>query len=86
MKTSLSILYWIPRILWILFIIFISLFALDVFSEGYSFGETILAFLIHLVPTYILIIALLITWNRLGAVSPHWVTYQQLVIDAKHIS
>ena len=63
MKTSLSILYWIPRILGIVFIIFISLFALDVFFEGYSFWETILAFLIHLVPTYILIISLLIAWK-----------------------
>ena len=32
--------------------------ALDVFSEGYGFGETVLALLIHLVPTYLVVIAL----------------------------
>ncbi len=57
-------LYWAPRILAILFTIFISLFALDVFSEGYGFWETIVALFMHLVPTYLLIIALLIAWQR----------------------
>lgn len=57
------LLYWSPRVLTILFAIFISLFALDVFSEGYNFWETILALLIHLVPTYLVVIALLIAWK-----------------------
>ena len=39
------------------------MFALDVFSEGYGFGETILALLIHLVPTFIVIISLVIAWR-----------------------
>ena len=39
------------------------MFALDVFSEGYGFGETILALLIHLVPTYIVVISLVIAWR-----------------------
>lgn len=57
------ILFWSPRILGILFTIFLSLFALDVFSERYGVGETILALLIHLVPTYIVVIALAIAWR-----------------------
>jgi len=57
------VLFWAPRMLCILFAVFISLFALDVFSEGYGFGETILALLIHLVPTYLVIIALVIAWR-----------------------
>ncbi len=56
-------LYWIPRVVAILFAIFISLFALDVFGEGYTFWETIIALLIHLVPTYLVIITLLIAWK-----------------------
>ena len=52
-----------PRGLAVLFALFVSIFALDVFGEGYSFWNTILAFLIHLVPTYILVIALLIAWK-----------------------
>ncbi len=58
-----KILYWSPRIITILFIIFISLFALDVFSERYGFFDTIVALLIHLIPTYILITALLTAWR-----------------------
>jgi len=57
-------LYWAPRILAILFIIFVSLFALDVFAEGYGFLETIVALFMHLVPTYLLIIALLVAWKH----------------------
>jgi len=57
-------LYWIPRILAILFILFISIFALDAFAEGIPFWEAILGFLIHLVPTYILVVFLVVAWKR----------------------
>ena len=56
-------LYWLPRILGILFALFISIFALDAFSEGIPFPEAMVGFLIHLVPTYIIIIILLIAWK-----------------------
>ena len=58
-----KLLYWTPRILSILLAVFISLFALDVFGEGYSFWEAVLGLLIHLVPTYLVIIATLIAWK-----------------------
>ena len=57
------VLFWTPRILCILFAIFLSVFALDVFSEGYGFWQTIGALLLHLVPTFIVVIALLIGWR-----------------------
>jgi hypothetical protein len=57
------VLFWSPRVLCILFAMFLSLFALDVFNEGYGFGETICALLIHLVPVYIVVIALIIAWR-----------------------
>lgn len=57
------VLFWAPRVLCILFAMFVSVFALDVFSEGYSFWGTILALLIHLVPTYLVVIALVIAWR-----------------------
>ena len=56
-------LFWAPRILCILFAVFVSLFALDVFGEGYGFWETILALLIHLIPTAIILIVLAIAWR-----------------------
>ena len=57
------VLFWAPRILCILFAIFLSVFALDVFSEGYGFWQMIGALLLHLVPTFIVVIALLIGWR-----------------------
>jgi len=49
-----------PYILAVLFALFISIFAFDVFGEGYSVSEATIGFLIHLVPTYFVVIALLI--------------------------
>ncbi len=57
-------LYWLPRILGILFVLFISIFALDAFGEGIPFMEAVVGFLIHLVPTYIMIAILIIAWKR----------------------
>jgi len=65
MNTSIKrVLFWTPRVLCILFAMFLSLFTLDVFSEGCGFWETILALLIHLVPVYIVVIVLVIAWRR----------------------
>jgi len=64
MNTSIKrVLFWTPRILCILFAVFLSLFAFDVFGEALSFGETILALLMHLVPVYIVVIVLVIAWR-----------------------
>jgi hypothetical protein len=64
MNTSMKrVLFWTPRILCILFAIFLSLFSFDVFGEGLGFWETILALLIHLVPVYIVVIILVISWR-----------------------
>jgi hypothetical protein len=71
--TSLSkrLLFWTPRALAIVFIAFLSLFALDVFGEGYGFWQTLLALVIHLIPTWILIALLILAWRWewIGAVS-----------------
>ena len=64
MDRKAKFLYWAPRILAIVFILFISLFALDVFSEGYSFLETIVALFMHLIPTFILIAVTWIAWKN----------------------
>jgi hypothetical protein len=59
---------WLPRALAITYAAFLSLFALDVFSEGYGFGETIVALFIHLLPTLLIIVSLLLAWRfeRIG--------------------
>ena len=57
------ILYWAPRILCVLFALFLGLFAFDVFVEGVSIWEQVLAFVIHLIPVYVVVIVLLIAWK-----------------------
>jgi hypothetical protein len=57
------LLFWLPRILCILLAVFVSLFALDVFGEGHSFWKTILALLIHLIPTGIILVVLAVSWR-----------------------
>jgi hypothetical protein len=71
MNRSLTrLLYWGPRGLTILFILFLALFALDVFGEGYTFSETVVALFMHLIPNMILAIILIVAWKRewIGAV------------------
>ncbi len=53
---------WIPRALCIVAILFISMFALDAFAPGLPVWIQIRDFLIHLIPTYILILILWFAW------------------------
>ncbi len=69
-RTLPRLLFWAPRLLGILSAAFISLFALDVFGAGYGPWETLLALLVHLIPTGLVTAALVIAWRweRLGAI------------------
>ncbi len=62
-RIAARLLYWSPRILSILFAMFLSLFALDVFREVHGFWPTVLAFAIHLVPAIVVIAVLLAAWR-----------------------
>lgn len=55
--------FWTPRVLGLLFALFLSLFALDVFGQGYGFWGTLLAFVIHLIPVWLLLIGLALAWR-----------------------
>jgi len=63
MKTSSKIIHWVPRVLGILAILFISLFALDSFSPERTFWQSLPGFLIHLIPSVILALFLAIAWK-----------------------
>jgi hypothetical protein len=63
MKPLTRITHWTPRILCILAILLISMFALDAFEPGRTLGQQLLAFLIHLTPSFILIAALVVAWK-----------------------
>ena len=56
-------LFWTPRALSIVFIAFLSLFALDVFGEHLGLWRTVLALTMHLVPSLVLIAALVLAWR-----------------------
>ncbi len=56
-KTTKQLLFWSPRVICILAILFISIFAADAFESGLS------AVLIHLIPSFVLITFLIIAWK-----------------------
>jgi hypothetical protein len=62
-KPSRQLLYWSPRVLCIVVALFTSMFALDVFGEGKGFWGTTLALLVHLIPTYVVLIVLAVAWR-----------------------
>ena len=63
MKTTCKFLYWAPRSLCILAIAFISMFAADSFETGQSIGQQLAAFAIQLIPSFVLLAMLLVSWK-----------------------
>ncbi len=58
-----GLLLWTPRLLGILFILFLSMFALDIFGQGYSFWETVVGLFMHLLPSLALIVGIILAWR-----------------------
>jgi len=56
--------YWTPRILSIVFLLFLALFSLDIFDGHYGFWGTILGLFMHNIPVFILAIVLAMSWKR----------------------
>lgn len=56
--------YWTPRIASIIFIAFLALMSLDVFTEGASFWEIIVGLFMHNIPVFILLAVLIISWKH----------------------
>ena len=52
-----------PRILGILAILFVSMFALDSFSPERAFWQNSVAFIIHLIPSFVLLALLIFAWK-----------------------
>ena len=61
-------LYWAPRAVAVLGILFISSFALDVFVPGVALASILVALVIHLVPSIMLALLLALAWQfeRIG--------------------
>ena len=62
MKIS-KFIYWSPRILGLLFVLFLMMFSLDVFGEGLSVSQVIIGLFIHNIPALFLLIILIISWK-----------------------
>lgn len=56
--------YWAPRILSIIFMLFLAMFSLDVFDMKLGFWETALGLFMHNIPVFVLLIVLLISWKH----------------------
>lgn len=56
--------YWTPRILGIIFIIFLMIFSLDVFEPGLTIWQIVIGLLIHNIPALFLLLILIISWKR----------------------
>ncbi len=56
--------YWTPRILSIIFILFLAMFSLDIFEGNYGFWGTVIGLFMHNIPALILLIVLLISWKH----------------------
>jgi len=62
-KPGRGVWFWAPRILTILFALFSSVFALDVFGQKKAFLETLAALVLHLVPTFLVVVLLVLAWR-----------------------
>ena len=56
--------YWTPRILSIAFLLFMAMFSLDEFGNGYTFWQTVLGLFMHNIPVFILIAVLIVAWKH----------------------
>jgi hypothetical protein len=66
-----KIVYWAPRVLGIIFILFLAMFSLDVFEEGKGLGQIASGLFMHNIPVFILAAILAVAWKReiVGAVA-----------------
>ncbi len=51
---------WVPRILTFLFAVFILLFSFDVFGNGGSFWQDLMGFIIHSIPSILILFILIL--------------------------
>jgi hypothetical protein len=57
-------LYWTPRILSIVFILFLMMFSLDIFSIELNFWQTLVGLFMHNIPALLLLAVLIISWKH----------------------
>ena len=63
MKTIIGLIHWLPRIICILAILFVSMFAFDSFTPELTIWQQLGAFMMHLIPSFVLLAFLLVAWK-----------------------
>ena len=63
MKKHIKVFHWLPRIICILAILFVSIFAADAFAPELTVWQQLSAFVLHLIPSFILLGFLIVAWK-----------------------
>jgi hypothetical protein len=56
--------YWAPRVLTIMFLLFLAMFSLDVFEPGLGWQQIAVGLFMHNIPVFILAAILWLSWKR----------------------
>ncbi|MDD5681360.1 MAG: hypothetical protein PHI59_09005 [Candidatus Omnitrophica bacterium] len=64
MKKNNKLLFWTPRILGIMFVLFLMMFSLDVFQSGLTLWQIVVGLFMHNIPALLLLIVLVISWKH----------------------
>lgn len=56
--------YWTPRVLSIVFVLFLMLFSLDVFDSASTAQEIAVGLFMHNIPAFVLLAVVIISWKR----------------------
>jgi hypothetical protein len=59
-----KVLFWTPRILAIIFVLFLMMFSLDVFEPGLTLWQIAVSLFMHNIPALLLLITLIISWKQ----------------------
>lgn len=59
-----KIVYWTPRVLAILFTLFIMMFSLDVFDGSSPLADQLIGFFMHNLPAYGIILVIVFSWKK----------------------
>jgi hypothetical protein len=63
MNPKIKLIHWLPRIICILAILFVSMFAFDAFAPGLTLGQQLGAFFVHLITSFVLLAFLIVAWK-----------------------
>lgn len=59
-----KLIYWMPRLFSIIFVLFLAMFSLDVFEPGKSAQEILVGLFMHNVPFFLLAAVVAISWKH----------------------